>query len=244
TSVRSAARQRDWPRTASPTSRFSIWRTSGWRRYGGFASRISRPSSSPTTKATTSSTPPDRRRRSGWGGPTRSGTAPDWTDRRRMGPATSVRDCPEHNTTDKPHRDKQRTEDFDMAVSNEEQMMIDLVAEFVDEQVKPDVNRVEHANEYPEAGIQTMKDMGIYGPASNGPWGMSKVSTGAYAVITQYLARDWMSLDGAMGGNTVVAKLTQEYATQQQKHAYLQRMATGDQRATLALTEPGGGTDL
>ena len=64
-----------------------------------------------------------------------------------------------------------------MAVSNEEQMMIDLVAEFIDEQVKPSVNKVEHANEYPEAWIQTMKDMGIYGLAIDEPWGMGKVST-------------------------------------------------------------------
>jgi alkylation response protein AidB-like acyl-CoA dehydrogenase len=132
----------------------------------------------------------------------------------------------------------------DMAVSAEEQMMIDTVAEFVDEQVKPDVNRVEHANEYPEAWIQTMKDMGIYGLAIDEPWGMGKVSTEAYALITQELARGWMSLAGAMGGHTVVAKLIQEYGTQQQKDAYLPRMATGELRATMALTEPGGGSDL
>ena len=131
-----------------------------------------------------------------------------------------------------------------MAVSAEEQMMIDTVAEFVDEQVKPDVNRVEHANEYPEAWIQTMKDMGIYGLAIDEPWGMGKVSTEAYALITQELARGWMSLAGAMGGHTVVAKLIQEYGTQQQKDAYLPRMATGELRATMALTEPGGGSDL
>jgi alkylation response protein AidB-like acyl-CoA dehydrogenase len=132
----------------------------------------------------------------------------------------------------------------DMAVSAEEQMMIDTVAEFVDEQVKPDVNRVEHANEYPEAWIQTMKDMGIYGLAIDEPWGMGKVSTEAYALITQELARGWMSLAGAMGGHTVVAKLIQEYGTQQQKDACLPRMATGELRATMALTEPGGGSDL
>ena len=85
----------------------------------------------------------------------------------------------------------------DMGVSAEEQMMIDTVAEFVDEQVKPDVNRVEHANEYPEAWIQTMKDMGIYGLAIDEPWGMGKVTTEAYALITQELARGWMSLAGA-----------------------------------------------
>src|SRR5699024_5295969 len=81
-----------------------------------------------------------------------------------------------------------RRED-DMAVSDEEQMMIDTVAEFVDEQVKPHVNRIEHANEYPEAWIQTMKDMGIYGLAIDEPWGMGKVTTEAYALITQELAR-------------------------------------------------------
>lgn len=131
-----------------------------------------------------------------------------------------------------------------MPVSNEEQMMIDLVAEFIDEQVKPSVNKVEHANEYPESWIQTMKDMGIYGLAIDEPWGMGKVSTEAYALITQELARGWMSLAGAMGGHTVVAKLLQEYGTQEQKDKYLPRMATGELRATMALTEPGGGSDL
>src|SRR5690625_1139751 len=131
-----------------------------------------------------------------------------------------------------------------MTVSSEEQMMIDLVADFIDGQVKPTVNQVEYVNEYPEAWIQTMKVMGIYGLAIDEPWGMGKVSTEDYALITQELARGWMSLAGAMGGHTVVAKLIQEYETQQQKDAYLPRMATGELRATMALTEPGGGSDL
>ncbi|GAA1856432.1 acyl-CoA dehydrogenase family protein [Brevibacterium marinum] len=131
-----------------------------------------------------------------------------------------------------------------MAVSSEEQMMIDTVAEFVDHDVKPHVNRVEHADEYPEKWIQTMKDMGIYGLAIDEPWGMGKVSTEAYALITQELARGWMSLAGAMGGHTVVAKLIAEYGTDEQKDDYLPRMATGELRATMALTEPGGGSDL
>ncbi|SMX72781.1 Acyl-CoA dehydrogenase [Brevibacterium sp. 239c] len=131
-----------------------------------------------------------------------------------------------------------------MAVSSEEQMMIDTVAEFIDHDVKPHVNRVEHADEYPEKWIQTMKDMGIYGLAIDEPWGMGKVSTEAYALITQELARGWMSLAGAMGGHTVVAKLIAEYGTAEQKDKYLPRMATGELRATMALTEPGGGSDL
>ena len=53
-----------------------------------------------------------------------------------------------------------------------------------------------------------------------------------------------MSLAGAMGGHTVVAKLLLDYGTDEQKERYLPRMATGEIRATMALTEPGGGSDL
>ena len=53
-----------------------------------------------------------------------------------------------------------------------------------------------------------------------------------------------MSLAGAMGGHTVVAKLITLFGTEEQKQAYLPAMATGELRATMALTEPGGGSDL
>jgi alkylation response protein AidB-like acyl-CoA dehydrogenase len=65
-----------------------------------------------------------------------------------------------------------------------------------------------------------------------------------YALVTAELARGWMSLAGAMGGHTVVAKLLLAYGTDEQKDRYLPRMATGEVRATMALTEPGGGSDL
>jgi alkylation response protein AidB-like acyl-CoA dehydrogenase len=53
-----------------------------------------------------------------------------------------------------------------------------------------------------------------------------------------------MSLAGAMGGHTVVAKLLTLFGTPEQKRKYLPPMATGELRATMALTEPGGGSDL
>ena len=74
--------------------------------------------------------------------------------------------------------------------------------------------------------------------------GDAQVSTPCYARITEELSRGWMSLAGAMGGHTVVAKLLLAFGTDEQKDAYLPRMATGELRATMALTEPGGGSDL
>ena len=73
---------------------------------------------------------------------------------------------------------------------------------------------------------------------------MSPSRRRATRMVTEELARGWMSLAGAMGGHTVVSKLLLAHGTEEQKQRYLPRMATGEVRATMALTEPGGGSDL
>jgi len=129
-------------------------------------------------------------------------------------------------------------------LSEEEVAIVEVVREFVDRDVKPVVQELEHANTYPEKLIDSMKQLGIYGLCIDEPWGQAKVSTSCYVLVTEELSRGWMSLAGAMGGHTVVAKLIQDYGTQEQKDTYLPRLVTGELRATMALTEPGGGSDL
>jgi alkylation response protein AidB-like acyl-CoA dehydrogenase len=129
-------------------------------------------------------------------------------------------------------------------LSAEEQAVIETVAEWVDREVKPVVNELEHANTYPEKLIEQMKGLGIFGLAIPEPWGEAAVSMPCYALVTAELARGWMSLAGAMGGHTVVAKLLLEFGTKAQQDKYLPKMATGEIRAAMALTESGGGSDL
>ncbi|QIP42648.1 acyl-CoA dehydrogenase, C-terminal domain protein' [Rhodococcus erythropolis] len=131
-----------------------------------------------------------------------------------------------------------------LKLNDEETFLIETVRRFVDREVKPTVQEVEHANEYPEKWIDQMKQIGIYGLAIPEEYGGSPVSMPCYAQVTQELSRGWMSLAGAMGGHTVVAKLISLFGTEEQKVKYLPRMATGEIRATMALTEPGGGSDL
>ena len=129
-------------------------------------------------------------------------------------------------------------------LNEDEQAMVELVRDFVNREVRPAARELEHANTYPDKLIEQMKQLGIYGLAIPEPWGDAQVSTPCYARITEELSRGWMSLAGAMGGHTVVAKLLLAYGTDEQKDADLPRMATGELRATMALTEPGGGSDL
>ena len=122
-------------------------------------------------------------------------------------------------------------------LSAEEQAVVDTVADWVDREVRP----VLHV---PDKLIEQMKEMGIYGLAIPAPWGDAPVSMPCYALVTAELSRGWMSLAGAMGGHTVVAKLLLAFGTREQQDRYLPKMATGELRATMALTEPGGGSDL
>ncbi|MEV0132954.1 acyl-CoA dehydrogenase family protein [Dactylosporangium sp. NPDC050688] len=126
----------------------------------------------------------------------------------------------------------------------EERAVVDLVRDFVDRDVRPVARDLEHANEYPEQLIDTMKELGVFGLAIPEQYGGALVSMSCYVQVTEELARGWMSLAGAMGGHTVVAKLLLAFGTEEQRQRYLPGMATGAIRATMALTEPGGGSDL
>ncbi len=129
-------------------------------------------------------------------------------------------------------------------LDGDEQAIVDLVRQFVDARVRPVARQLEHEDAYPEQLIELMKQMGIFGLAIPESAGGSLVSTACYAAVTAELSRGWMSLAGAMGGHTVVAKLVVLFGTAEQKSRYLPRMATGEIRATMALTEAGGGSDL
>ncbi|MFG1645139.1 acyl-CoA dehydrogenase family protein [Amycolatopsis sp. NPDC049252] len=129
-------------------------------------------------------------------------------------------------------------------LTEEEEAIVALVGAFVDREVRPVAQELDHGNVYPEKLIEQMKEMGVFGLAIPEPWGEAHVSARCYAAVTEELARGWMSLAGAMGGHTVVAKLLLDHGTREQKDAYLPKLATGEIRATMALTEPGGGSDL
>ncbi|MEY2975138.1 MAG: hypothetical protein RIR49_1558 [Actinomycetota bacterium] len=129
-------------------------------------------------------------------------------------------------------------------LSPEEETIVEAVASWVDREVRPLARDLEHGDTYPGDLIDQMKAMGVFGLAIPEPWGESSVSGRCYARVTEEIARGWMSLAGAFGGHSVVSKLIARHGTAEQRDRYLPVMATGEMRATMALTEPDGGSDL
>jgi alkylation response protein AidB-like acyl-CoA dehydrogenase len=131
-----------------------------------------------------------------------------------------------------------------VSLTADEQQMVDLVADFVDRRVAPRVREFEQDDIYPEEFIEEMKELGFFGLLAPAEHGGVDVSTECFSRVTEELARGWMSLAGAIGGHSVITYLVRTFGTDDQKTTYLPKMATGEVRATMALTEPSGGSDL
>jgi alkylation response protein AidB-like acyl-CoA dehydrogenase len=129
-------------------------------------------------------------------------------------------------------------------LSADERDIVRLVAGFVDDEVRPVARDLEHSNTYPEQLIERMKALGVYGMCVPAPYGESAVSVPCFALVSEEICRGWMSLGGAFGGHSVVCHLIARFGTDAQRARWLPTLATGTVRATMALTEPQGGSDL
>lgn len=134
--------------------------------------------------------------------------------------------------------------DLTRGLPDEEVAIVQLIAEWVNEEVQPRASEFEHADRYPDEWIETMKAMGVFGLRISAPYGEVAVSVPCFAAVAEELARGWMSLAGAMGSHSVIATLIARFGTLEQQQRYLPTMATGELRAAMALTEPSGGSDL
>jgi alkylation response protein AidB-like acyl-CoA dehydrogenase len=118
------------------------------------------------------------------------------------------------------------------------------VREFVDGEIIPNAQRLEHADEYPADIVEGMKAMGIFGlmiPEEYGGLGESLLT---YALCVEEIARGWMSVSGIINTHFIVAYMLMQHGTDEQKQRYLPRMATGEVRGAFSMSEPGCGSDV
>jgi hypothetical protein len=130
------------------------------------------------------------------------------------------------------------------SLTAEEEQYVATIATFVDREVRPVARELEHSNTFPADLVARMRDLGVFGLVIPEELGGAPVSTPCFALVATELARGWMSLAGAMGPHSVVSALLVAFGTDEQRRRWLPLLATGEIRAAMALTEPGGGSDL
>ena len=122
--------------------------------------------------------------------------------------------------------------------------IIATVRQFVDKEIIPNAQELEHSDTYPQHIVDQMRDMGLFGlmiPEEYGGLGESLLT---YALCVEELARGWMSVSGVINTHFIVAYMIRQHGTEAQKRRYLPRMATGEVRGAFSMSEPELGSDV
>jgi alkylation response protein AidB-like acyl-CoA dehydrogenase len=137
------------------------------------------------------------------------------------------------------------TKETDLIELTEEQRaVIATVREFVDREVIPVADELEHQDEFPEKIVEGMKELGLFGLTVPEEYGGAGLDLLTYALAGVELSRGWMSLSGILNTHFMAVYLLKKFGSDEQKKRWLPRMATGELRAALSMSEPGAGSDV
>ena len=118
------------------------------------------------------------------------------------------------------------------------------VRKFVEQDVIPDAMRYELNDEYPHVIVNKMKDLGYFGALVPEEFGGSQMDAMSLVVFTEELSRGWMSLTGVLGSHSMVGWLIDKYGNDSQRKNWLPKIAKGEMRFGIGITEPDGGSDV
>ena len=127
---------------------------------------------------------------------------------------------------------------------SDEQIILDTVDKFLEREVKPVARDLELADEYPHEIVAKMRELGLFGATIGVQYGGLGLSAATYAKIVERVSAVWMSVSGIFNSHLIMCAAIERFAADDLKERYLPRMAAGELRGGIALTEPDCGTDL
>jgi alkylation response protein AidB-like acyl-CoA dehydrogenase len=127
---------------------------------------------------------------------------------------------------------------------SEEQIILATVDKFLAKDVKPFAKDLELRDEYPHEIVEKMKVLGLFGATIAPAYGGLGLTAGTYAKIVERVSVVWMSISGIFNSHLIMCAALQRFGNEDLKEKFLPRMATGELRGGIALTEPDCGTDL
>src|SRR5580765_79941 len=129
-------------------------------------------------------------------------------------------------------------------LDEEQRAIVETVRDFVEKEVIPVADELEHRDEFPEKIVEGMKELGLFGLTVPEEYGGAGLDLMTYAMAGVELSRGWMSLSGILNTHFMAVYLLKQHGSEEQKQRWLPRMATGELRAALSMSEPGAGSDV
>jgi len=128
--------------------------------------------------------------------------------------------------------------------TDEQKAICEMVRQFADEQIIPNAEHYDHADEFPEPIVEQMKELGLFGVTIPEEFGGMGLDLTTYAMIVEELSRGWISISGVINTHFIGSYLLMKFGSEEQRQKYLPRMATGEIRAAFSLSEPELGSDV
>jgi alkylation response protein AidB-like acyl-CoA dehydrogenase len=128
--------------------------------------------------------------------------------------------------------------------TDEQRAIIEMVRQFVDEQIIPQAEHYDSADEFPEPIVAQMRELGLFGVTIPEEYGGMGLDLTTYAMIVEELSRGWISISGIVNTHFIGSYLLMKFGTPEQRERLLPRMATGELRAAFSMSEPELGSDV
>ncbi len=128
--------------------------------------------------------------------------------------------------------------------TDEQRAITEMVRQFADEQILPNAEHFDAEDEFPEAIVEQMKELGLFGITIPEEFGGLGLDLTTYTMVVEELSRGWISISGIINTHFIGTYLLLKYGTDEQRRGYLPRMATGELRAAFSLSEPELGSDV
>ena len=128
--------------------------------------------------------------------------------------------------------------------TEDERAILDSIENWVEKEVRPVAQKFDQADEYPHALVEQMKELGLFGATIGQAHGGLGLPASTYAKIVIKVASAWMAPSGIFNSHLIMASAIERFGTAGQKAEFLPRMARGEFRGGIGLTEPNAGSDL
>ncbi len=120
----------------------------------------------------------------------------------------------------------------------------EMTADFAREQIRPQAERIDREEEFPEDLFKQMAELGLFGITIPESYGGGGVDCYGYAIVMEELSRGYSAVADQCGLVELVSTLIYRYGTDGQKERYLRSITGFDAKVAYCLTEAEAGSDL
>ena len=133
---------------------------------------------------------------------------------------------------------------MDFMLTEQQQMMKKLFAEFAEKEVKPLAAEVNEDERFPRENVEKMKACKMMGIPFSREYGGAGADYLSYILAVEELSKKCGTTGVVLSAHTSLGTWPIEhFGTEEQKNKYLPDLCTGKKLAAFGLTEPNAGTD-